>query len=204
MFDAKPEDRDQIALYIQEIEIDHQAGPDGNMIPVTRVSFGKRGTANYQQIYTKARLKKDNPMLWEAFGAAIERWERDQTLPVDGTALEGWPAISKGMMKACRGIGLRSVEDVAGATDAVREKIGMGFLDLQAKAKAFLAARADSATANRIADLEAKMAQMAADLEEASRTNAALAARLPGDDDEVGDAREQPRRGRPPKIKAAA
>ena len=38
--------------------------------------------------------------------------------------------------------------------------IGMGFMDLQKQARAFIASRKDSATGNRIADLEAKLAAM--------------------------------------------
>lgn len=177
MFDAKPEDRDEIALWIKAIEIDHRPGPDGNLVPDVRVTFGKRGTTNYELHYWKSRLPKESAPVWAKFGPAIEKWEKDQTLPVDGLPLESWPAITKGMMRACKDLGLRSVEDVASATDVVREKVGMGFMDLQKQAKAFIATRKDSATGNRIADLEAKLAAMQSQLDEAARTNAALAAK---------------------------
>ena len=53
---------------------------------------------------------------------------------------------------------------------SVREKFGMGFLDLRNQAKLFLASKADSATANRIADLEMKLAAVIKDNEEARAT----------------------------------
>jgi len=177
MFDAKPEDREQIALWIQNIEIDHRPGKDGNMVPDVRISFGKKGTANYLLHYWKSRLPKENPMVWEKFGPAIEKWEKDQTIPVDGLPLEAWPAITKGQIKVCRDLGLRSVEDLVTATSSIREKIGMGANDLIAKAKAFLANRDNSATANKVAEQEQQIEQMAKDLKEARELIDALMAK---------------------------
>lgn len=176
MFDAKPEDREQIALYIQEIEIDHRPGKDGNLIDDVRIYFGKKGTANYQLIHWASMLPKHDPMLWDKFGPAIEKWKQTQTLPVEGTPIEAWPAITKGQIKACRNIGLRSVEDIANATDAIREKLGMGTVDLINKAKAYLANREGSATANRIATLEGQVQTLIEELKTARETNDKLAA----------------------------
>ena len=174
--DAKPEDRQQIALYILEIETDHKPGPDGTLIAVDRITFGKRGAPNYQQIFEVNRLKKDDPTLWEHVRPVYEKWQRENVIATDGHPLEAWPVITKGQIKVCKSLGLRSVEDVAGATDSVREKFGMGFLDLRNQAKLFLASKADSATANRIADLEMKLAAVIKDNEDARATIDALMA----------------------------
>lgn len=176
MFDAKPEDRDEIALYIQEIEIDHRPGRDGNIVEDIRIYFGKKGTANYQQIYWASRLPKESPMLWDKFGAAIDKWRETQKLPTEGTALEAWPAITKGQIKSCRNIGLRSIEDIATATDSIREKLGMGSADLIAKAKAWVSNKAGSATANEIAAMRKQMEAMAEDLKTSQETIDALMA----------------------------
>jgi hypothetical protein len=174
--DARPEDRQQIALYVLEIETDHKPGPDGTLVAVDRITFGKRGAPNYQQIFEVNRLKKDDPVLWDHVKPIYEKWQKDNIIATEGHPLEAWPVITKGQIKVCKSLGLRSVEDVAQATDSVREKFGMGFLDLRNQAKAFLANKADSATANKVADLEAKMAQLIADNEEARRTIDALMA----------------------------
>lgn len=170
MFDARPEDREQIALWIKNIEIDHRPGPDGNMMEDIRVTFGKKGTTNYELHYWKSRLAKENPMLAEKFGPAIEKWEKDQKIPTDGLPLEAWPAITKGQIRVCRDLGLRSVQDIATATDSIREKIGMGAADLMKKAKAFLENEKSSATANKVADLEGKVETLVAELQAAQRT----------------------------------
>lgn len=170
MFDAKPEDREQIALYVQEIETDHKPGPDGNLIAVDKITFGKKGTANYQQIYEVGRLQKDNPMLWDYVKPVYMKWKQSNEITTDGMPLEAWPAITKGQIKACRNIGLRSVEDLAKSTDSVREKLGMGSLDLINKAKKFLETREQSATANRVADLEKQVETLISDLKESRET----------------------------------
>lgn len=177
LMDAKPEDRDQIALWIQKFKTEHKPGPDGNLVAVDRVYLGKKGIAGFQNICNVDRLKKDDPFLWDKLvGPAYEQWKRDQTLPANGLALEAWPAISEGQIDMCKTLGLRSVEDIATATDSIRQKLGMGANDLIAKAKAFYANRDASATANKIATQDSQIAQLQRDLEEATRTIAQLAA----------------------------
>lgn len=179
MFDARPEDRDQIALWISDIEVDHRQGPDGTLIPDVRITFRKKGSDNYEQIYWKSRLQKANPLLWERFGADLDRWEKDQTLPVDGTPLEAWTSvISKAQIKACKNLGLRSVEDIATATDTIRQKLGMGASDLISKARAFLEHHDRSQASARIARLEEQLGEMQKQLKESTETNKALAAEL--------------------------
>ena len=174
---AKPQDRDEIALYVQEIETDHKLGPDGNLIPVDRVTFGKKGTNTYQMIKEVPRLKRDNPDIYAWFEPLYLGWKKNNEIPVNGLALEAWPAITKGQIKACRDLGLRSVEDIATATSSIREKIGIGAVELIKLAKAFVANKEVSAAANRIASLEDTVAQLRKDLEESRKTAEAMAAK---------------------------
>lgn len=177
LMDAKPEDREQIALWIQKFKTEHKPGPDGNLIALDRVYLGKKGIAGFQNVHEVNRLKKDNPFLWEKLvGPAYEQWKKDQTIPTSGLALEAWPAITEGQIDMCRTLGLRSVEDIATASDSIRQKLGMGANDLIAKAKAFHANKDASATANKIALQDGQIAQLQKDLEEATKTIAQLAA----------------------------
>ncbi len=178
MFDAKPEDRDKIALYVQEIITDHKVGPDGVLVEADKIFFGKRGASNYQQIYEVARLKKENPQLWEYVRLLYERWKADRTITRDGLALEAWPAISKGQIKACNDIGMFTVEDIATATDSIRQKLGIGANDLILKAKAFVSNIEGTKQAATIAQLQATVEAQAKALEEARQTMDALAAQV--------------------------
>ncbi len=175
--DAKPEDRSQVALYIQKIKTEHKPGPDGNLIAVDRVYLGKKGTALFQNVVEVNRLKKDNPFLWENLvGPAYERWQKDKTITREGLALEAWPAITEGQIEACKAMGLHTVEDIATASDTIRQKLGMGASKLIDLAKAFNANKDATKTASKIATLEERLAQMEKDLGEARETNDRLAA----------------------------
>ena len=168
--EARPEDRNEIALFILDIETDHKQGPDGNLIAVDRITFGKKGSPNYQQIVEVGRFKREQPDVYEYFRPAYERWKQDNTIATIGHPLEAWPAITKGQIKICKSIGLRSVEDIANATDAVREKFGMGFLDLRAQAKLFLESKEASASAHEKAEMQRRLETLEKALEEARGT----------------------------------
>ncbi len=193
MFDAKPSDRDEIALWIKDIAVDHRMGPDGVLMQDVRITFGKKGTTNYELHYWKSRLKKENEALWKKFGPDLDRWETDQTLPVHGMALEAWPGINKAQIKACKDLGLRSVEDIATASDSIRQKLGIGASELMAKAKAFTANKEGAAQAARIADLE----KVAADLTEALKEAQATI-------NELGGKQGNAKRAKPEPVGAAA
>jgi hypothetical protein len=167
---AKEKDRDEISLYVREIETDHKEGPDGNLISFDRIVFGKKGTNSYEQIYPVDRLKKDNPPLWEFVRPLYEKWKENQTIVREGLDLKAWPAITKGQIKACEGLGLFTVEDIATATSAIREKLGMGANELVDKAKAWVGNKDATATANRLAALEALIQTQSDDLKTARET----------------------------------
>jgi hypothetical protein len=167
---AKPEDREKTSLYVREIETDHKPGPDGNLIAVDRIIFGKHGTNTYEQIYEVGRLQKDNPKLWAETEQLYEQWKKHQTIVRDGLNLKAWPAITKGQIKACEGLGLFTVEDIATATSSIREKLGMGANELVDKAKAWVANKDASAVANELADLRALVKAQADDLKTAQET----------------------------------
>lgn len=93
------------------------------------------------------------PKEWAAFEQG-----RDQ-MP-DGTALEEWPACSKSLCATLRAVNVHTVEMLASANEAALDRIGMGARELQAKARAFLETRADTAAAMRHA-AEAEQAREA-------------------------------------------
>lgn len=176
MFDAKPEDRDKLALYVQEIVPDHKVGPDGVLIEDDKIFFGKKGASNYQQIYTVSRLPKENALLWDAVRPLYERWKLDRKIVREGMMLDAWGMATKGQVKACNDLGMFTVEDVATATDSIRQKLGIGASELMAKCKAWTANKEGAAQAATIARLEATIESQAQALEEARQTMDALAA----------------------------
>lgn len=174
--DAHPSDRLKFAAYIQKIFVDHKPGPDGVLIAVDKIQYGKKGTANFQNVVEVKRLQKDNPSLWEHFKPIYERWKQDEGLVRDGMDLRAWPAITEGQVDECKRLGLFVVEDLAQAGDDIRQKLGMGANELLAKARAWVANKDQTATANKQAALEAQIETLSTSLDEARQLIDALMA----------------------------
>jgi len=106
------------------------------------------------------------PKEWAAFEAG-----KDQ-MP-DGTALEEWPPCTISLRATLRAIHIHTVEMLAHANDAALERLGMDARKLQAKARAFLETRENSAASMRhAAEAEAArqaMAEMTAKMEDMQR-----------------------------------
>lgn len=166
MFDGKPEDRASYAIYILDIEIDHKE-VKGELRPYERISFGKRGDPGFINIVDSRRLEKEDPALFEHVLPILEHWRKTQAISTVGHPVEAWPLLTKAQIKVLKNLGLGSVEDVAAATDSIREKYGTGFADLKKQAKAFLESKADAALAKKYEDQQSHVAQLAKDLEEA-------------------------------------
>jgi hypothetical protein len=81
------------------------------------------------------------PPEWaEKFRGAYEHWKRGEEVPIDGTPLVVWPAISPAELQACKNVHILSLEDLAVANDEAVRKIGMGGLALKQRAQKYLAA----------------------------------------------------------------
>mgnify|MGYP001613098773 CR=1 FL=1 len=79
------------------------------------------------------------PRQWlERAIANYERWNSGQDVPLDGTAILGWGIISPAQQQMLIHLNVKTIEHLAQANDELRTRIGMGALDLQRKAQAWL------------------------------------------------------------------
>lgn len=85
------------------------------------------------------------------FAEHVEIFKRTGAGVANGTPLRDWPAIDARVAADLAGVGIYTVEDLAGLSDSGLQKAGMGARELQIRAKAFLAAAKDSAEAPRLA-----------------------------------------------------
>lgn len=70
--------------------------------------------------------------------AGYTAWKEGLDMPVEGTPLRNWPAISPAQLKNCLAIHLLSVEELANAADEAVLRLGMGGRSLQQRAKDWL------------------------------------------------------------------
>lgn len=175
---APPPDRNRPDLYVHEIEVDHRVSRDGTLIEAHRITLGKKGVniGQFANHYWADRMERENTFLWESLVRDVyERWKKTQAITTDGFPLESWH-LTKGMLKRCKDLGLHSVEDIASASSTVSDKLGMGGVDIVAKARAFVANKDQTALASKMAAMQAQLDQMARDIEERDAAIAQLTA----------------------------
>jgi hypothetical protein len=79
----------------------------------------------------------------------FERFEKGMKDVIDGTPLSMWPVVNKSQVKECEFFEIRSVEQLAELSDSTCKRMGMGYMELRSKAKAWLLAAKDSALVTR-------------------------------------------------------
>lgn len=140
---------------------------------------------------------------WQRIRPAFEAWKAGQEMPVNGTPLAVWPGVTPEQAEILRNNGIKSVEDIASATDGVIGRVPLpGMRDLQANARRFLDSRDQNAVAIELAKKDREMAELREQLEEMRQI--VLQQSQAGEDLEADGSERPKRRGRPPKVHAEA
>lgn len=128
---------------------------------------------------------------------AYRGWKRGGEVPVTGTPLGAWPAITAKQAEIIRHAGIASVEDLAGATESQISRVRLpNNYDLRDMARRFLAAKPQAQEAGVLAKLEAENERLRSDLDELKAMMRQLVAKQPAvsaaddDDEELAILRE--------------
>lgn len=79
------------------------------------------------------------PSAWlQAYQQAHKHWLETREVPENGIPVSQWPGVSPAQTKMLLDLNLRSVEQVAEASEEAMSRMGMGGRALKAKAQAFL------------------------------------------------------------------
>lgn len=98
---------------------------------------------------------------WSVIEPAYEAWRKGEEVPEDGTPLAAWSGASAEQAAFMRGMGIRTVEDVANMTDGTISKLPFpNKREFPRMAQAYLESRKDADLASKLADAEARMAAM--------------------------------------------
>lgn len=132
---------------------------------------------------------------WNQIKPAYDAWKAGKEMPIDGTPLAAWNGISPEQAEVFRMKGVRTVENVASLTDTHRQTMGIpGLHDIIENAKRFLTAQDKGKVTSALAQKDAEIAELKAQMAELIEM--------------VKEAKAEPdepkRRGRPPKEQAAA
>lgn len=103
----------------------------------------------------------------ERFQASYQAWKQNDAEFISGTPLSELPALTSSRKEELKAQNIRTVEQLAGVTDAAGRKLGMGWREEQEAAKAYL----DRAKGtSEVAELRRKIADMEAQMKQASKT----------------------------------
>lgn len=108
---------------------------------------------------------------WRKFQARTDENEEH----IEGTLLSEWPGVTRAQVEELRYLNVRTVEQLANLSDSNSQGI-MGIQLLKTKAKKYLEAAEKSATAEALADLQAKYDELVA---AASKEQASLVEEAP-------------------------
>lgn len=126
------------------------------------------------------RIPEDWAKFWRD---SYKNWKNGQELPLNGTPIKGWGVISQAQQENLIHINCKTVEDLAAVNEEGMRRMGMGALDLRAKAQAWLKSMNDHGGATiKIASLEQENAVLRTSVESLEKKVAALMAAMPADD----------------------
>lgn len=189
---------------------------NGTMHPVDMVEYCAPGQAHRSTTTAPvSHLSRVRPVIdsddiagkfaqlrWQAIQPAYEAWKAGHEVPANGIPIAAWPGITPEQAEVFRTMGLRTVEEIAEASDSVMGRVQMpGARDIQANAKRFLEAQDSQRTAASLAEKDRQISTLNEQLEELRQIVLSQANASRGEDLDP-DGSEVPRRrgpGRPRK-----
>lgn len=134
-----------VEFYVDAVHMAAKSEQEGRPIyedrPFVRILI-PGDTGNIIETIAKDEHKQKYPQAWQRFQSAEKTGH-------SGTALEQWPQITRSQVKEAKYYEIHTVEQMSGLSDAHIAKLGMGFSDLRAKARAYLALAEDTAAATK-------------------------------------------------------
>jgi hypothetical protein len=150
-----------VTFYIEAVEIKAESEKQGR--PVYRdVPFVKICVPGDVNNIIERKATDDDK---QKFPKAWARFEASEAEGHEGTPLEQWPQMSRSMVKECKYFEIHTVEQLANLSDINVSRMGMGYMDLRNKAKAFLVAAAGTAGETAQAAENQRLKDMIADLQ---------------------------------------
>lgn len=112
----------------------------------------------FEHLKDRLRQKQISQHYYDYCARAYEAWKEKGVMPVDGTPILGWTLASPALQKQIIDAKIRSVEDLATATEDALQAIGPGARELKRKAEKWVEqAEGPGKTAAKMASLEQEL-----------------------------------------------
>lgn len=96
-------------------------------------------TSWFDHLHQQVNEGRYNPVWLDAFRKSYEAWKNGEDLPVNGTPIKTWGAISPAQVKTLINADVRTVEDLSQANEQTLVRIGLGARSLKDTAARWLA-----------------------------------------------------------------
>lgn len=106
--------------------------------PYSRDRFEAKVDRWFENVKTNIRNGKMLPEWFDKWQDGYEKFKKGEEMPLDGTSVKNWPAISQSECKRLIAANILTIEDLAQVNDEGIRRLGMGALELKNKAKAFV------------------------------------------------------------------
>lgn len=131
---------------------------------------------NLEEGVRQERIPADWPA---AYRKRLELFRSNQEAPLDGTAIQAMTTLTPSQVKNCLNANVRTVEDLAEASEEAMLRIGMGGRDLKQKAKAWLeSVNKQGKPAQELNDLRVQASTQEAQIGEMTKTIEELTAQI--------------------------
>lgn len=161
----------------------HYVGQDVDMVIVSPIGSKDR----IERVWTDfVKMKEQevsegrfNPMWLQAYKSIYKDWKEGKNLPENGTPILTWPLLSPSQAQVILNANIRTVEDLAQATEQAINAIGMGARALVQKAQEWVASSNDiGRVIEESVSLKVENAMLKARVEELEQANAAFKAQI--------------------------
>lgn len=150
-----------VTFFIEAVEIKAESEKQGR--PVYRdVPFIKIVVPGDVNNIIERKASKEDEL---KFPKAWARFKAEESDVLEGTPLEQWPQMSRSLVKESKFFEIHTVEQLANLSDINVSRMGMGYMELRNKAKAYLVAAAGTAGETAQAAENQRLKDMIADLQ---------------------------------------
>jgi len=129
------------------LEAGHYVSKDEDYVlvtpPYSKDCIEKKVDSWFSQVEVNVKTGRIPQRHYDLWRQAYDSWKNGQEMPVDGTSVKDWNALSPAQCKNLISAGCRTIEDLAQANDEALRRIGMGGSDLKTKARVWLQAAKD-------------------------------------------------------------
>jgi nucleotidyltransferase/DNA polymerase involved in DNA repair len=154
-----------VRFFLQPVQNNFKTGEEGRPI-FDELEYVEIGLPGGREVVSRP-AKEDDKLRFPQHYAFFKAGESDR---IAGLPIQEWPLLSRAQVEELKGVGIRSVEQLAAVSDAQIQQLGGFVQELKYKAVAYLTSAKDSSVVTKLAaeneELKEEIRQLKVDLQD--------------------------------------